>query len=132
MSTRSQVPGKAITITVKVPPGVTNVRIRIVCPTLGTTEIIIGGVKEVTLPVGADGTIKMNFSAPRSCHCHIEVFDAATGKQIGGQIPVDFVAADNRGGGLPMTGADVGPIALGAGVLLAGGATAVGVSRKRR
>lgn len=38
MSTQSQVPGKAITITVKVPPGVTNVRIRIVCPTLGTTR----------------------------------------------------------------------------------------------
>jgi hypothetical protein len=55
VSTQSQVPGKAITITVKVPPGVTNVRIRIVCPTLGTTEIIIGGVKEVTLRVGADG-----------------------------------------------------------------------------
>jgi hypothetical protein len=58
VSTQSQVPDKAITITVKVPPGVTNVRIRIVCPPLGTTEIIIGGVKEVTLPVGADGTIK--------------------------------------------------------------------------
>ena len=132
VSTTTPAPGSAFTVTVNGPAS-TAITLNVTGASASDSDITIAGTKSLTKTSDASGKAVFTVTLAKAGEYTIKATDP-TGTVITTQtikVAAASTGSDNKGG-LAATGTDAVALAIGAGVLVAGGAIAVVATKRRK